>query len=105
MATPQNSGALASITGFFGSLVDKATPVVNQYLAYRTAKEGGGATQTAQGYQQSTGPAGDSDWRGTVAQPNGVAAITSAPWFPYAILGGGLLILGFFGLMLRGSRK
>ena len=94
------SGAAASIGGILGGLIDKATPVVNQVLAYQTAKAGGSATPAA-----PTSPAPATDWRGTVAAGATGSGITSKPWFwPVVAIGGAVLIgLGF--IALRGGKK
>jgi hypothetical protein len=100
MAENTLSGAAASVSGFLGGLIDKATPVVNQVLAYQTAKKSGGSASPATPAPAT--PSAATDWRGTVATGTGV---TSKPWFwPVVAIGGAVLIVGGF-FFLRGSGR
>lgn len=97
--TSQGSGALASVTGFFKDLVNQATPAVQSYFDYRTAREGAPSTMPVAGYAGgNTGVVPP----GATAAPAASVPLTSQPWFPWAVgavvlLTGGLILFAFSG--------
>jgi hypothetical protein len=98
--TSQGSGALASVTGFFGNLVNQATPVLSSYLEYKGAKENAKANLGAGYAGGNTNSAGNTS--GAPAPSS--ASITSRPWFSFAVGGVILAVLGFGFLALRGKK-
>jgi hypothetical protein len=99
-STPQASGALASVSGLFGNLVNQATPIVSSYLGYKAAKENAKANLGAGYAGGNTNSAGNTS--GAPAPSS--ASITSRPWFPFAVGGAILAVLGFGFLALRGKK-
>ena len=102
MATPTttapSSGVMASISGVFSDLVKQATPVVDSYLQYRTARET--AKTSAQPATPAAGPASQAALNAQASVP-----LTSRPWFWPVVAGGALLLglLGFLALRPRGK--
>lgn len=94
--TAPASGALASINGFLGGLIDKATPLATALIGYQTAKTTAKSTATAPAASQA-----GQGWQGTGAP----VPLTSQPWFPFVVIGGIVALGGGLLLILTRGRK
>lgn len=108
MATPTTqqpqTGALASITGFFGDIIKQSLPVAKSYLDAKTAQEQARASSSASlanniasgGYATGAVP--------VPAPAPQTVPMTKQPWFPFAVGGGVLLLVGGLFLAMRGRK-
>lgn len=103
MATPTTTtkpatGALASVTGFFSDVIKQSLPVAKAYLDSKTAQEQARAASSA---SMANNIATGGYATGTVPVPAQPVPMTKQPWFPFAIGGGVLLVVGGLFLALR----
>jgi hypothetical protein len=93
--TAPASGALASVTGFFGDIIKTSLPVVTSYLDNKSATEQARAAASAS-TANTIANGGYANGAGATTKP-----ITQQAWFPFAIGGGVLLVVGVLFLVLR----